>query len=170
MKKIILMLLVATVIGAASSNSYAQFEKGDKILNLGIGGGGYGFYSSGFAVGGSFEYGIHDFISVGAQADLKFYNYGYLFGAKSNYVAVPIAARGSYHYGKHFLKMDNLDLYAGPALGFNIDGNEYFTNSAVVIGVFAGARYYFKPALGAFLELAGGSNMIPAKVGVSFKF
>ncbi len=170
MKNYLLMLLVAAVISLVPNESYAQFEKGDKILNLGIGGGGYGFYSSGFAVGGSFEYGIHDFVSVGAQADIKFYNYGYLVGPKSNYVALPIAARGSYHYGKHFLTIDNLDLYAGPALGINIDNNQYYTNSVIVIGVFAGARYYFKPAMGGFVEFAGGNNMIPAKVGLSFKF
>ncbi|PWJ55307.1 hypothetical protein CLV98_11476 [Dyadobacter jejuensis] len=170
MKNFLLMLMVATILGLTSNKALAQFEKGDKIVNVGIGGGGYGFYGSGFAVGGSVEFGIHDFISVGAQADIKFYNYGYLnFGSK-NYVALPIAARGSYHYGKHFLPMDNLDLYAGPALGLNIDGNEYYNGTNVVIGAFAGARYYFKPTMGAFLELAGGSNMIPAKVGLSFKF
>jgi len=164
------MFLVATVFSLASQKVFAQYEKGDKILNLGIGGGGYGFYNGGFAVGGSFEVGVHEFISVGAQADIRFYNYGYLLGPNDNYVALPIAARGSYHYGKHFLTIDKLDLYAGPALGFNIDGNEYYTSSAIVIGVFAGARYYFKPAMGAFVEFAGGTNMIPAKVGISLKF
>lgn len=170
MKKTLFMLVVAALFSAASEKAFAQFEKGDKILNLGLGGGGYGFYSGGVAVGGSFEVGIHDFISVGAQADIRFYNYGYLYGPKDNYVALPIAARGSYHYGKHFLKINELDLYAGPALGFNIDGNDYYTNSAIVIGAFAGARYYFKPKFGVFVELAGGANMIPAKAGVSLKF
>ncbi|WP_439558946.1 hypothetical protein [Dyadobacter sp.] len=171
MKKILFMFFVASVLSATSEKAFAQFEKGDKILNLGIGGGGYGFYGGGgFAVGGSFEVGVHEFISVGAQADIRFYNYGYLLGPSDNYVALPIAARGSYHYGKHFLTIDQLDLYAGPALGFNIDNNQYYTSSALVIGAFAGARYYFKPTFGAFVEFAGGTNMIPAKVGVSLKF
>jgi len=171
MKKTLLMLFVAAILSVTSDKAFAQYEKGDKLLNAGIGGGGYGFYGGGgFAVGGSFEYGVHEFISVGAQADLRFYNYGYLLGPSDNYVALPIAARGSYHYGKHFLTIDKLDLYAGPALGFNIDGNQYYTNSALVIGAFAGARYYFKPAMGVFLELAGGTNMIPVKAGITFKF
>ncbi|TDE08846.1 hypothetical protein [Dyadobacter psychrotolerans] len=171
MKKTLLMLCVATILSLASEKAFAQFEKGDKILNVGIGGGGYGFYGGGFAVGGSFEVGVHEFISVGAQADLNFYNYSYGFGyAKSNYISVPIAARGSYHYGKHFLTIDKLDLYAGPVLGFSIDGNEYYSGTSIVIGVQAGARYYFKPAMGAFAEFSGGSNVIPAKVGLSFKF
>jgi len=170
MKKIFLMFFVAAFMSLASEKAFAQYEKGDKILNLGIGGGGYGFYGGGFAVGGSVEFGVHEFISVGAQADIRFYNYGYLLGPSENYVALPIAARGSYHYGKHFLTIDKLDLYAGPALGFNIDGNQYYTSSALVVGAFAGARYYFKPAMGVFLELAGGTNMIPVKAGISLKF
>lgn len=170
MKKTLFLLLVAAVLSVTSEKAFAQYEKGDKILNLGIGGGGYGFYGGGFAVGGSFEYGIHDFISVGAQADFNFYSYRYTGLGSKSYVSVPIAARGSYHYGKHFLKIDQLDLYAGPALGFNIDGNEYYHDSALAIGLFAGARYYFKPALGVFAELSGGTNMIPVKAGVSFKF
>jgi hypothetical protein len=170
MKKILFMILVVAALGTTSQKAFAQYEKGDKILNLGIGGGGYGFYGGGFAVGGSFEVGVHEFVSVGAQADIRFYNYGYLLGPSDNYVALPIAARGSYHYGKHFLTIDKLDLYAGPALGFNIDGNQYYTSSALVIGVFAGARYYFKPAMGVFVEFAGGTNMIPAKAGISLKF
>lgn len=170
MKKILSILFVATILGVSSQQAFAQFEKGDKLLNAGIGGGGYGWYSGGFAVGASFEVGIHEYISVGAQADIRFYSYGYLLGPKDSYVALPVAARGSYHYGKHFLKIDKLDLYAGPALGFNIDGNEYYTATPIVIGAFAGARYYFKPALGVFAELGGGTNMLPIKAGVTFKF
>ena len=170
MKKTLLMLVVAALFSVTSEKAFAQFEKGDKLLNAGIGVGGYGFYGSGFAVGASFEYGVHDFVSVGAQADINFYSYGYGFGAKSRYTSVPIAARGSYHYGKHFLKINELDLYAGPAVGFSIDGNEYYSGSSIVIGAFAGARYYFKPAMGAFAELSGGSNVLPLKAGITFKF
>ncbi len=172
MKNILSTLFVIAILGISSQSASAQeqFQKGDKLLNVGIGGGGYGFYGGGFAVGGSFEVGVHDFISVGGQADINFYNYSYAFGPNSSYVSVPIAARGSYHYGKHFLTIDALDLYAGPVLGFSIDGNEYYSGSSIVIGVQAGARYYFKPAMGVFAEFSGGTNVIPAKVGLSFKF
>lgn len=172
MKNILSTLLVIAVLGITSQTAFAQeqFQKGDKILNVGIGGGGYGFYGGGFAVGGSFEYGVHEFISVGGQVDLNFYNYSYAFGFKDNYISVPIAARGSYHYGKHFLTINALDLYAGPVLGFSIDGNEYYSGTSIVIGAQAGARYYFKPAMGVFAEFSGGSNVIPAKVGLTFKF
>ncbi|WP_221389557.1 hypothetical protein [Dyadobacter sp. NIV53] len=167
MKKYLSIFIVASILSVASGKVFAQYQKGDKILNLGIGGGGYGFYGGGFAVGGSFEYGIHEFISVGAQADLNFYSYGVI---SDNYVSLPIAARGSYHYGKHFLTIDKLDLYAGPVLGFSIDDNKYYDGTSIVIGAQAGARYYFKPAMGVFVELSGGSNVIPAKAGISLKF
>jgi hypothetical protein len=170
MKKTLLMLFVAALLSVTSEKAFAQFEKGDKLLNAGIGVGGYGFYGSGFAVGASFEYAVHDFISVGGQADINFYSYGYGFGPKASYTSLPIAARGSYHYGKHFLTVNELDLYAGPTLGFNIDGNSYYTNSPIVIGAFAGARYYFKPAMGVFAELSAGTNVIPLKAGITFKF
>lgn len=172
MKKILSTLFLVALLGLTSQGAFAQaFEKGDKLFNAGIGGGGYGYYSGygGVAVGASFEAGITDFISIGAQADFRFYRYDWLYGTK-NYVSIPLAARGSYHFGKHFLTLDNLDLYGGPVAGVNIDGSEYYTGNKVVIGVFAGGRYYFKDNFGAFVEFSGGNNVVPAKVGISLKF
>jgi hypothetical protein len=175
MKKIISSLLFALLTFSVSTVS-AQFEKGDKLLNAGIGGGGFGWLT-GFAVGASMEVGVTDFIGVGAQADFRFYNNW----AGRNKVALPIAARGAYHFGKHFVKVDNLDLYGGVALGFTIGGKYYdddyvlpylgkYDNSAFVGGVFAGGRYYFADNIGAFAELSAGSNVLPIKAGITFKF
>lgn len=176
MKKILFMLVAAALFSAASEKAFAQFEKGDKLLNAGINlGGTYG--GGGVGVGASFEGGVHDFISVGGQADFVTWNYGYV-GYKWRYNFFTIAARGSYHYGKHFLKLDNLDLYAGPALGYRVssfsdpDGWSGIYNdgygSGVFFGVFAGARYYFKPNMGVFAEV--GYNASPLKAGIAFKF
>lgn len=172
MKKLLYSSLMSLTILLAGSSAFAQFQKGDKLLNLGIGGGGIGYYSGlgGIAIGGSFEVGITDYISVGAQADLRTYSYAYGLYDSDRYVSFPIAGRGSYHFGKHFLKMDNLDLYGGAALGFNIDNSTYYDGGVIVFGVHAGARYYFKPSFGVFAELGGGANIIPAKAGVTFKF
>ncbi|NIJ50883.1 hypothetical protein [Dyadobacter arcticus] len=175
MKKILFMFFVASVLSVTSEKAFAQFEKGDKLLNVGINLG--GTYGGGVGVGASFEGGVHDFISVGAQADFVTWNYGY-FGYKWRYNFLTIAARGSYHYGKHFLTMDNLDLYAGPALGYRVssfsdpDGyNGIYDDgygSGVFFGAFAGARYYFKPTMGVFAEV--GYNASPLKAGIAFKF
>jgi hypothetical protein len=174
MKKTLLMLLVAAVLSVTSDKAFAQFEKGDKLLNAGINlGGTYG--GGGIGVGASYEQGIHDFISVGAQADFVRWNYGGWVGSKINYNFFTIAARGSYHFGKHFLTMDNLDLYAGPSLGYRIasfsyDGVGYngTYGNGVFFGAFAGARYYFKPTMGVFAEV--GYNASPLKAGITFKF
>jgi hypothetical protein len=174
MKKTLFMLVVAALFSAASEKAFAQFEKGDKLLNAGINlGGTYG--GGGVGVGASFEGGVHDFISVGGQFDYMHWGYGgggYGYGWSYNFIN--IAARGSYHYGKHFLKMDNLDLYAGPALGFRIASSSYdgvgydAYGNGVFFGAFAGARYYFKPNLGVFAEV--GYNAAALKAGIAFKF
>ena len=172
MKKILFMILVVAALGTTSQKAFAQFEKGDKLLNAGINlGGTYG--GGGVGVGASYEAGVHDFISVGAQADFVTWNYG-TFGYKWRYNFFTIAARGSYHYGKHFLTVDKLDLYAGPAIGYRIASSSYdgvgydAYGSGVFFGAFAGARYYFKPAMGVFGEV--GYNASPLKVGITFKF
>jgi hypothetical protein len=172
MKKTLSKLFVLALAVFATQGAFAQgFERGDKLLNVGIGGGGYGYYSGygGVSIGASFEAGISDFISIGAQADFRFYSYNWGAGS-SSYVSMPIAARGSYHFGKHFLSIDNLDLYGGPVVGVNIDGSKYYTGNKVVIGAFAGGRYYFANNFGAFLEFSGGNNVVPAKVGIALKF
>jgi|SRR5690554_5006271 len=159
-----------------SSSTFAQFEQGDNLFNAGINlGGTYG--GGGVGVGASYEVGIHDFISIGAQGDFVTWNYGWV-GYKWRYNFLTVAARGSYHFGKHFLTMDNLDLYAGPALGYRISSYKdpsgwsgTYTNSygsGVFFGVFAGARYYFNEGLGVFAEV--GHNASPLKAGITLKF
>jgi hypothetical protein len=180
MKKTLLMLFVAAVLSVTSDKAFAQYEKGDKLLNAGINVGGGNGFNGGFGLGASYEQGIHDFISVGAQADFVSWKYGY-FGYNWKYNFFTVAARGSYHYGKHFLTMDKLDLYAGPVLGYTIAsvkepsgyGSNYVDNygSGVTVGVFAGARYYFKPTTAVFAEVGGGNrSFVPLKLGVTFKF
>ncbi len=175
MKKLFAIFILAAAV-LVGTNAQAQFEKGDKLLNAGINlGGTYG--GGGFGLGASFEAGIHDFISVGAQADWVQWSYGWT-GYNWKYTFTTIAARGSYHFGKHFLSMDNLDLYAGPALGFRISSYKdpsgwsgVYNNSygnGVFFGAFAGARYYFKENLGVFAEV--GYNASPLKAGITFKF
>lgn len=174
MKKILLMLFVAAFLSVASEKAFAQYEKGDKLLNVGLDLG--GTYGGGLGVGASYEVGIHDFISVGAQADFMRWDRSFA-GYKWGYNFFTAAARGSYHFGKHFIKVDNLDLYAGPALGFRASsysdntgysGYENNYGGGLFFGVFAGVRYYFKPNMGAFAEI--GDNAAALKLGLAFKF
>lgn len=180
MKKTLLMIVVAALFSVTSEKAFAQFEKGDKLLNAGINLGGGNGFGGGFGLGASYEQGVHDFISVGGQADFVSWSNGFA-GYKWKYNFFTIAARGSYHFGKHFLTIDKLDLYAGPVLGYTIANykapggysgfydNDY--GSGVTVGVFAGARYYFKPTTAVFAELGGGTRaLVPLKAGVTFKF
>lgn len=177
MKKILSTLIVIAILSVTSHSAFAQYDKGDKLLNVGIGLGSY--YGGGVAVGAAYEYGITDFISVGAQAD--FYTWGYNFGSGYNYryTFLPIAARGSYHFGKLFLRnLPQLDLYGGVALGYYISSYKDNTGYSgiyndgyggkVLFGLYGGGRYYFKPKIAGFAEV--GYNVTPLKVGITFKF
>ena len=105
------LLVIAFIL--ATTNGYAQaFQKGNKLLNLGLGLNSY--YSGGIPFGASFEVGINDDLSVGANVDyLSTSNYGYRF------TALYFGGRGSYHFNKVLnIKDEKLDLYAGAGLGY----------------------------------------------------
>jgi hypothetical protein len=105
-----------------TTTSFAQYQQGDKLLNVGIGlGAGYG---GGVPLGASFEVGITDDISVGGQIDYYSWSYDYGFAGVNygyRYTFIPIAVRGSYHLNKVLnLNNDKLDLYGGAGLGYYI--------------------------------------------------
>lgn len=175
MKKIFFTSLLAlTAIVCFETGASAQsYQKGDKLLNLGLGLGTYG--AGGVGLGGSFEFGIHDAISVGVIGG---------YSGRSNYLnsggrwsVLTIGARGSYHFNE-LLKLDDdkIDLYAGLGLGYrNISWsysgfggyNDSWGSGIMFIG-HIGGKYYFKPNLGVFAELGSGFGTLQA--GVSFKF
>ncbi|RRA97959.1 hypothetical protein [Larkinella rosea] len=175
MKKLLSSILVMTLL-LVGTKSFAQYQQGDKLLNAGIGLSSY--YGGGLPIGASFEVGVTDEISVGAQLD--FYTWGYNYGGyKWRYTFLPIAVRGSYHVNELLnLNNDKLDLYGGLALGYYI--SKYSDNSGytgfydnsygnrVLFGLHIGGRYYFKPNVGAFAEVGYGVSAL--KLGVTFKF
>jgi hypothetical protein len=179
MKKILSSILVMSLL-LVGTKSFAQYQKGDKLLNAGIGLGSY--YGGGVPIGASFEVGVTDEISVGGQVDFYTWSYNYGFagsGYKFRYTFIPVAVRGSYHVNELLnLGNEKLDLYAGLALGYYISSysdntgfSGTYNNSygnRVLFGLHIGAHYYFKPTLGAFAEV--GYGVAPLKLGVTFKF
>lgn len=172
-KRILSLLFSVLVLGTLTAS--AQFEKGDKLLSVGIGAGNSSLTASngsgGFGFNGTYEVGITDFVSVGAQLD---YIGESEFGVKWR-VFTP-AARASYHFGKHFIENDKLDIYGGAALGLAFASLD-FDNSIISgdakstdlhLGLYAGGRYFFKPNMAAFAEL--GSNAAVLRAGITFKF
>tara|TARA_R110002124_G_scaffold155779_3_gene323011 strand:- start:1230 stop:1664 length:435 start_codon:yes stop_codon:yes gene_type:complete len=143
------------------------------LLNVGIG---VGTYSNFVPLNASFEYGFGKYISAGLQTD--FYTY-YVGPEHRTYTALPTSVRASYHYGKHFLKTRQLDLYGGLAVGLyspdHIDYRpnkhpKYFYGSSggPTLGLYAGVKYLFTPRFGLYAE--AGHNISWLKMGFAFRF
>lgn len=159
-----------------ATQSFAQYQKGDKLLNAGIGLNSY--YGGGLPIGGSLEFGVTDQISAGVSFD--FATWGYNFGGyKWRYTFLYPGVRGSYHVNELLnLNNDKLDLYGGLFLGYVISSysdNSGYTGSyynaygnTVRVGAHIGGRYYFNNNVGGFAELGYGVSAL--KVGVAFKF
>ncbi len=174
MKKIILGLVVA--LGMGLTSSFAQFDKGDKQVNIGIGlgSGGLAYGGFGYGLNISGEYGIMDNIGVGLHAAYVRSTYGYLVGYSSAVNHIIIGPRGSYHFND-LLKMssDKFDIYASAGLLFDISNysNTYLTTSTVssttVNPLFrVGGKYIMSESMALFADLGVGGNNLQA--GISF--
>lgn len=166
------LLVVGLLIG---TQSFGQFtvDKGTKLINLGIGVGGYAS-AGGIAFGGSADFGVAPNITVGGQIAYRSFNYGYLgFSDKINYLY--FAARGSYHFNEILnLSQDNIDLYAGIGLGYqSVSYSDRFGSgfntfgSGIFVPVHIGGRYLFSEKVGGFAEL--GTGVAPLMLGITFK-
>ena len=173
-KKIFLSLAFAWLLSMAYVNTFAQVEKGNVLINAGVGLGYY--YAGGVSLGVNGEYAFTDDISGGLYLAYTRWDYGY-FGYDYHYTFIDFGARASYHFAR-LLNVTNekFDPYAGAFLGyvsstFSYDGGTSYTDpygGAVRTGIFAGARYFFSPNVGAFGEV--GIGLSPLSLGVSFKF
>src|SRR5882757_3728488 len=111
MKKIFLGICLLSGL-FFSQTATAQFKKGDKLLNIGIGLNSY--YASGTPIGASFEVGVTDEISVGGLIDYVSSSY-YTTSLSAFY----IGGRGSYHFNKLLnLRSNEWDIYGGASLGY----------------------------------------------------
>jgi len=182
MKRNLFTILFITLF---SISAFAQeFEKGDKVLNLGIGFGSTlytgSYYTSSLPpISGSFEVGILDdvleegSIGVGGYVGFSRYKYEYLdWGYKySNFI---IGGRGVFHYPL----LDKLDTYTGILLGFRVISAKEFGNqligwnynassSGLVGSWYVGGRYYFSDNIAAMLELGYGISYL--NLGIALK-
>lgn len=184
MKKIIFSLLSLFVLFSVSAQT--TFNKGDKVLNLGIGLGSTLYGGSGYKttvppISASFEYGIVDglidgkaSIGVGGYFGYTASKYEFMgFTSDYKYSSAIIGARGSFHYAL----VEKLDTYAGLSLGYNIVSAKYDGDasinyaaeaSAVYLGCYLGARYYFTDSFAVMAEL--GYDIAYLNIGVAFKF
>jgi hypothetical protein len=161
--------------------SYAYgYNRGDKLLNLGVG---LSSYYYGTPIGLSYESGVGDDVSFGAQFDYNsgnydgYYNSNYRWGYSAYYAGI----RGSYHFNRALgINDKDIDLYAGVGLGyqrFRWDddsygygyGYSYNYRSGLFFNYFIGGKYYFSEKIGAFVEL-GYTGLSSSRVGLSVKF
>lgn len=171
MKPLALQFVIFVMANLCIVPVQAQYKKGDMLLNLGIGAANH---SVNAVPGASFEYGFGRYISAGVQSDLFTYR-----TRDGIYTSLPTSIRASYHFGKHFLRIKTLDLYGGAALGYHSLDIEayhpgkyhryYFGNDdGLYLGLYAGAKYYFKPRFAVFSEV--GHKVSWLKVGIAFRF
>lgn len=150
-----------------SFHSSAQsFEKGDVILNAGIGLGAtfsYGLGGLGLPLGGGAEFAITDAIGIGGEL-------GVLTG---NVITVfYIGPKGYYHFNE-LLNHGNeeLDVYGGIAIyyrHFSYSGfGSFGLGSGVTAGIHVGGRYYFSEKFGVNAELGNSYGWL--KLGACLK-
>lgn len=177
MKKLLSIFCLAALTLFTSQTAFAQAEidKGDVLLNVGLGLGYYYGTGGGVSVTGSAEFAINNFFSVGPYLGFASSTYKSA-GYKANYTFVDIGARGSYHFSQHISNLpEQLDLYAGASLGYVI--SSYSDNypydwddaypDAVRGSIFGGARWYFSDKFAVNGEL--GIGYAPLILGVTFK-
>lgn len=183
MKKAIFTFL-AVITACSMMAQDVRFQKGDKVVNLGIGLGSTftisRFYSTTIPpVSASFELGYMDDLfdvenlnlGVGGYVGFTSYKYEYVTGRGYNYSSFIIGPRGSLHYPF----VEKLDTYMGLLLGVNIRTSSTFgpafTESAARSGLayswFVGGRYYFTDNLAGMVEIGYGIAYL--NLGVAFK-
>ncbi|GAB2548710.1 hypothetical protein [Spirosoma aerophilum] len=161
-------LLVLGLLAGTQSFAQLAIDKGTKFVNLGIGVGGYGYYSGGGGIGlnAAADFGVAKNITVGGVVGYR--SYGSVGTYKYN--SFDIGARGSYHFNDLLnLTTDKADLYAGIGLSyFSFSYGGYLDSyGTVYLPIHIGGRYFFSEKLGGFAEL--GSSLATLKLGLTLK-
>ena len=157
------VMFVFCAMFSLAVNAQNTFNKGDKVLNAGIGvGNTFSGYSSMIPISGSFEVGIKDNLfddksSLGVGAYFG-------FASKDGWTFLYPGVRGALHYQL----VDNLDTYAGLMLGMRMWSGHSYSYTDLIVPFFIGARYYLSNNIGVFGELGHGIAYL--QLGVSLKF
>ncbi len=179
------LMMAILLFGSLSAINAQPIEKGDKVLNLGIGLGSTLYTGSYYKntmppVSVSLEVVVKDdlfdnkgAIGIGGYAGFAGTKYDYM-GWGYKYSNIIIGPRGYLHY--NFL--DKLDTYTGLLIGYNIvkatefgtaTGWSYDASSSRPIWAwFAGGRYFFNDNFAGMVELGYGIAYL--NVGVALKF
>ena len=183
MKKLLLSLLVVVFSLTQLSAQESTFQKGNKVLNLGIGLGGRwsGSYmkTSVPPISASLEFGVKDGVlekgSIGVGPYLAYASHKWEYSGYGWKVTdIIIGARGSFHYPL----VNKLDTYTGLLLGYDISTESEFGNATgydfgssyggFSYAWFVGGRYFFSDSFAAMAELGVGITYL--NLGIALKF
>jgi|SRR5690606_4682076 len=166
MKKFKLISFTILLTFGLFIESHAQsFQKGDVIVNAGVGlGSTFTFVGGlGLPLGGGVEFAVSDVIGVGGEI-------GFVSGG--GLTALYVGPKGYYHFNELLnIENDQLDLYAGLALyyrHFSFSGFSFGIGSGIYPGFHIGGRYYFSESFGVNVELGNSYGWL--KAGVCLKF
>jgi hypothetical protein len=180
MKKI--FAIVSLILGvlcfkAHNTSAQANYNKGDVLLNFGLGFAGY-YHAGGVPFIASAEFAISDVFSIGPYLGFTSYRYRYYYvnSYRYSYTFIDVGVRASYHFHKHLnLNTNKLDLYGTASLGYTASSysGDYTGPYAdpygdtARLGLVGGARYYFTRAFSVNSEI--GYGLSPVLMGISFK-
>ena len=176
MKSKLHVLLVLCLLTAIYAHGQ-EFNKGTNVINTGIGfGGQYGSFDTTTespVFSASYERGIWEVpgpgvVSLGGYLGYKTYSYDYNFD-EDKWTYVVIGVRGAYHYNG--LEVENLDVYGGVMLSYNIvsySGSTGSYNSRPDGTFFLGGRWFFTNNFAVYAE--GGYGVAFLTLGASFRF
>jgi hypothetical protein len=170
MKKVVLTSILALFVFAAQ----AQFDKGDKQANVGI-----GLFGLGVNVGA--QYGIIDDLGVGVYATFERNTYGLGLVGLGNYSInrFLVGPYATYHFNRLFnISSDKFDVYATG--GFLVGGGRYssewanyYTTSGATFTDYdfigrVGGKYKMSDKMSLFGDVGSGGSLLQG--GISFKF
>lgn len=138
----LLTIMLAFVLGASFMSAQAFEGTGDKKLQVG-----FSPYGNGTGITGTFDYGIHQYFSLGVGGEFYFSDNDdgdfYIFG------------RADAHLGQLLNMPSNMDLYPGIDVGLLGDDFGF--------GGHLGFRYFFQNNLGVYVEVGSRGS-----IGLSF--
>jgi hypothetical protein len=179
---LVLVIAISQLLLQPAANAQT-FNKGDAVLNFGVGVGSAYLYSGATAwpaVNASFEYGVYKLKNIGVFSVGGILSWQHAYNGYNNYDLawneIYFGARSAFHLS--LLEIDNLDVYGGITIGLRSYSdpvwnsytarweNNYGVNPFG--GAFVGGRWYFTPSFGVFSEL--GYDVSWLKAGFSIKF